>query len=114
MSYKTSIESISVEWNNKNLTNDMNEHKTNLDAMVLDFNEKLKESLNEHMQHRRTVFTNQQATFDNDIKQTRTEFKNFIAEMNATKDKVRKELDDLMVARRTVFAHQQSTFDSTI
>ena len=71
------------------------EYTKDLERIRQDFQKQTKEYLEDHLLHRRTIFTNQKASFDKDFKQMRAEMDNYIAKMYAVKTTLEDEVESL-------------------
>ena len=71
--------------------------KNELDKLRDDFIEQCRDFLEDHTNHRRTVFTNQKAQYDNDRRTIRDDMDRYMARMQATKVTMEEELTKMNV-----------------
>ena len=91
--YKKHLEDISAEWNIRNKT-----------------------YLEEHLEHRRTVLTNQKASFDMDIQNTKDDFERYMAKLYATRTTMEDDvtqLQQLIVQQKAELATLRDSIQAT-
>ena len=74
------------------MKNDIENHKEKLKIVQSEWIAQCKSSMQEHLDHRRIVFTNQKAQFDIDMKNARDDMDSYLAKMYATKETMQSEM----------------------
>ena len=71
------------------------QYKSDLEKIHQDFQNQTKEYLEDHLLHRRTIFTNQKASFNREFKQMREDMDGYLAKMYAIKANLEDEVENL-------------------
>ena len=99
--YRHNIDTIDIEAKEvkdefmQTMTTTKDSHKQELTKLHDEFQHQCKEFLEDHVLNRRTIFTNQKATFDNDIRAMKSDFEQYIGTMQSVKADLSDEIETL-------------------